>query len=123
MDELAKRDYGAKVEGSLDFVVMFIPGDQFLAAALSAQPELIEYAMRQRVAIATPASLISLLWAVANGWQRQRMSESAEEIRKEALELHSRMLKFIDYHQDVGKRLSSAVDAFNKSVGSLLTGG
>ncbi len=118
VDDLAKKDYGAKVKGSLDFVVMFIPGDQFLAAALSAQPELIEYAMRQRVAIATPASLISLLWAVANGWQRQRMSESAEEIRKEALELHSRMLRFIDYYQDVGKRLNSAVDAFNKSVGS-----
>ena len=118
VDELAKKEYGAQVEGSLDFVVMFVPGDQFLAAALSAQPGLIEYAMGRRVAIATPASLISLLWAVANGWQRHRIAESAEEIQKEAVELHGRMLKFIDYYQDVGKRLNSAVDAFNRSVGS-----
>jgi len=118
VDELAKKDYGAQVEGSLDFVVMFVPGDQFLAAALAAQPGLIEYAMGRRVAIATPASLISLLWAVANGWQRHRIAESAEEIQKEAIELHGRMLKFIDYYQDVGKRLNGAVNAFNRSVGS-----
>lgn len=121
VDELAKKEYGTKVEGSLDFVVMFVPGNQFLAAALNAQPGLIEYAMGRRVAIATPASLISLLWAVANGWQRHRIAESAEEIQKEAIELHSRMLKFIDYYQDVGKRLNSAVDAFNRSVGSFDT--
>ncbi|MYJ79877.1 MAG: DNA recombination protein RmuC, partial [Caldilineaceae bacterium SB0670_bin_27] len=77
VDDLAKKDYGTKVEGSLGFVVMFVPGDQFLAAALNANPELIEYAMSKRVAIATPASLISLLWSVANGWQRHRIAESA----------------------------------------------
>ncbi len=118
VDELAKKDYGTKVEGSLDFVVMFVPGDQFLAAALNANPELIEYAMHKRVAIATPASLISLLWSVANGWQRQRIAENAELILKEGQELHSRMLTFMKHFQSVGTRLQGAVDNFNKSVRS-----
>ena len=118
VDDLAKKDYGTKVEGSLDFVVMFIPGDQFLAAALSANPALIEHAMKKRVAIATPASLISLLWALANGWQRQRIAENAEEILKEGQELHDRMMIFISRYQEVGNRLTRAVHAFNDSVGS-----
>lgn len=118
VDDLASKDYGTKVEGSLDFVVMFVPGDQFLAAALNANPALIEHAMRKRVAIATPASLISLLWAVANGWQRQRIAENAEEILKEGQELHSRMLTFMKHFQSVGTRLQGAVDNFNKSVRS-----
>ena len=118
VDDLAKKDYGTKVEGSLGFVVMFVPGDQFLATALNANPELIEYAMSKRVAIATPASLISLLWSVANGWQRHRIAESAEVILKEGVELHDRILRFISHYQEVGNRLKRAVDAFNDSVGS-----
>jgi len=118
VDDLAKKDYGTKVEGSLGFVVMFVPGDQFLAAALNANPELIEYAMSKRVAIATPASLISLLWSVANGWQRHRIAESAEVILEEGVELHSRMMIFISRYQEVGNRLKRAVNAFNDSVGS-----
>ena len=118
VDDLAKKDYGTKVEGSLGFVVMFVPGDQFLAAALNANPELIEYAMSKRVAIATPASLISLLWSVANGWQRHRIAESAEVILKEGVELHNRMMIFISRYQEVGNRLKRAVYAFNDSVGS-----
>ena len=118
VDDLAKKEYGAKVEGSLDFVVMFVPGDQFLSAALNANPELIEYAMRKRVAIATPVSLISLLWSVANGWQRQRIAEDAERILEEGQELHKRLMTFMDHFKDVGTRLNRAVETFNKSVGS-----
>ncbi len=118
VDDLAGKNYGAQVEGSLDFVVMFVPGDQFLAAALNATPTLIEYAMGKRVAIATPASLISLLWAVANGWQRYRIAENAETIRQVGEEMHKRMLRFMDHYQSVGKELASAVKAYNTSVGS-----
>ena len=106
------------MEGALDFVVMFVPGDQFLAAALSANPNLVEYAMGKRVAIATPASLISLLWTVANGWQRHQIAENAEEIRRAGQEMHERMQKFIDHYQKVGKELGAAVRAYNQSVGS-----
>ena len=111
-------DAGVAIATRFLFVVMFVPGDQFLAAALNANPALIEHAMRKRVAIATPASLISLLWAVANGWQRQRIAENAEEILKEGQELHSRMLTFMKHFQSVGTRLQGAVDNFNKSVRS-----
>ncbi len=118
VDDLAGKNYGASVEGSLDFVVMFVPGDQFLAAALNANPNLIEYAMGKRVAIATPASLVSLLWAVANGWQRHRIAENAEAIRQAGEEMHRRMQRFISLYQNVGKELASAVKAFNDSIGS-----
>ena len=118
VDDLARKNYGAHVEGSLDFVVMFVPGDQFLAAALNANPSLIEYAMSKRVAIATPASLISLLWAVANGWQRFRIAENAETIRQAGEDMHQRMQVFIGHYQRVGRELRSAVDAYNSSVGS-----
>lgn len=118
VDDLSGKRYGEKVEGSLDFVVMFVPGDQFLAAALRANPTLIEYAMQKRVAIATPASLISLLWAVASGWERHRIAQNAEAIRQAGMEMHRRMGTFIDHYQNVGRRLEQAVDAFNRSVSS-----
>ena len=118
VDDLASKNYGAGVSGSLDFVVMFVPGDQFLAAALNANPELIEYAMGKQIAIATPASLIAMLWAIANGWQQLRFAESALEIREAGKELHSRMLTFISHYQDVGRDLNRTVTAFNRSIGS-----
>ena len=118
VDDLSGKRYGEKVEGSLDFVVMFVPGDQFLAAALRANPTLIEYAMQKRVAIATPASLISLLWAVASGWERHRIAQNAEAIRQAGMEMHRRMGTFIDHYQNVGRRLEQAVDAFNRPVSS-----
>jgi len=118
VDELSGKNYGAEIEGSLDFVVMFVPGDQFLAAALSTNPELIEYAMEKQIAIATPASLIAMLWAIANGWQQLRFAESAQEIKQLGEEMHSRLLTFISRYQDVGRELNSAVTAFNRSIGS-----
>ena len=118
VDDLAGKNYGAGVSGSLDFVVMFVPGDQFLAAALNANPELIEYAMGKQIAIATPASLIAMLWAIANGWQQLRFAESAIEIREAGEELHSRMLTFISHYQNVGRDLNRTITAFNRSIGS-----
>ena len=117
VDDLARKNY-SRMEGSLDFVVMFVPADQFLVTALSANPGLIEYAFGKRIAIATPATLISLLWAVANGWQQHRMAENAEAIRVAAEEMHNRMLTFINHYQSVGKQLQSAVEAYNQSIGS-----
>ena len=116
IDDLARKDYGSKEPTSLDFVVMFVPGDQFLAAALSQQPGLVEYAMSKRIAISTPASLISLLWAVANGWQQHRIARDAAEIQKVGEEMHKRMMSFIKQYQGVGKGLESAVKAYNSSV-------
>ena len=79
---MASKNYGDGRKDSLDFVVMFVPGDQFLAAALGSNPDIIEYAMGKRVAIATPVSLISLLWAIANGWQQDRIARDALKIKE-----------------------------------------
>lgn len=125
INELAKKNYGANERGSLDFVVMFIPGDQFLAAALEGESSngtsdsnLISYAMSKRVAIATPSSLIALLWTVANGWEQHRLSEDAQKIREAGEKMHQRIQKFIEHYLKVGKRLESVVKAYNASVGS-----
>jgi len=116
VDDLARKDYGKQVAGSLDFVVMFVPGDQFLAEALRARNDLIEYAMSRRIAIATPSTLISLLWAVANGWERHSLEQNAEEIRKAGEEMHGRLLTFINHYSRAGNQLRQAVDSFNTRV-------
>ena len=118
VDSLAGKNYGAKEDNSLDFVVMFVPGDQFLSAALNANPGLVEYAMNRRVAIATPASLIAMLWAISNGWQQFRLAEDAAKVKEAGEEMHKRMLTFINHYQNVGRRLDSAVTAYNNSIGS-----
>lgn len=121
VDELGRKAYGSTVPGSLNFVVMFVPGDQFLASALRGDSGLIEYAISKRVAIATPASLIAMLWAVANGWERVRLAQNAEDIRQAGEEMHARMKTFINHYQRVGKGLSDAVDSYNRSIGSFDT--
>ena len=118
VDDLAKKNYGAKVDGSLDFVVMFVPGDQFLAAALRANPDLIDYGMQKRIAIVTPVSLISLLWAVHSGWQQERLARDAAEIKRVGDQMYNRMKTFMGHYQKVGSELGTAVTAFNRSIGS-----
>ncbi len=114
--ELARRNYGRKTEGALDFVVMFVPGDQFLSAALNTDRDLLEYAMSQRVALVTPASLIAMLWAINNGWQQFRLAREARQIKEVGEDMHKRMLTFIKHYQNVGKELKSAMTAFNNSI-------
>ena len=118
VDDLSRKGYGVSVVGSLDFVVMFVPGDQFLSSALHANPNLIEYAMSKRIAIATPASLVAMLWAVANGWQQFRLAQDAARIKDVGEEMHKRMQIFIRHYQNVGKELDSAVKAYNSSISS-----
>ena len=118
VDSLAKKDYGAAVQGSLDFVVMFVPGDLFLAEALKSDPNLLPHAISKRVALATPSTLVSLLWAVNHGWQQHRLAQHAEEIVAVGEEMFNRLQRFLGYYQNVGKNLNSAVRAFNDSVGS-----
>ena len=119
VDDLASRNYGAIVQGSLDFVVMFVPGDQFLAAALKTNPGLVEYAMTKRVAIATPASLIAMLWAVNSGWQQWEFARNVDEIREVGSEMYSRLLIFLKSYGSVQQRLTQTVRAFNDSVRNL----
>lgn len=119
VNNLSNKRYGDKVDGALDFVVMFIPGDQFLAAALRDSPDLVEYAMSRRVAIATPASLIAMLWAVANGWQQQELAQNAEQIRVIGAKMHQDLVRFIDNYGTLRQRINQTVAAFNNTAGTL----
>ena len=118
VDDLAKKNYPASFANAVDFTVMFVPGDQFLSAALKAAPELVEHGMRKRVAIATPASLIALLWAVAQGWQQVDVARNAKELQAVGRDLHESVLRFIDKYQRIGKALDAAVKAHNQSIGA-----
>jgi DNA recombination protein RmuC len=117
--ELSSKQYWAQFEGSADFVVLFLPGDQFLSAALQENPGLIDDAMRQNVMLATPTSLVALLKVVAYGWRQTALADNAAEIRRLGEELYKRLAVFGDHLGKLGKSLGSSVDSFNRAVGSL----
>jgi len=117
--DLAGKAYWSQFKSSPEFVILFIPGDQFLAAALAENPELLEDAMRQKVIIATPTSLVALLKAIAYGWRQLALAENAEEIRRLAQDLYARLTTFTAHVAKLGKQLEGSVKAYNSAVGSL----
>jgi DNA recombination protein RmuC len=117
--KLAAKNYWAQFDDSPEFVILFIPGDQFLSAALAERPELLDDALRQKVILATPTSLVALLKAVNYGWQQLALAENAQEIRSLAIDLYERLVTFTEHLSKVGQRLSRGVDAYNQAVGSL----
>jgi DNA recombination protein RmuC len=117
--ELSSKQYWAQFERSPEFVVLFLPGDQFLTAALQENPALIDDALLQNVMLASPSSLVALLKAVAYGWKQTALAASAEEVRRLGEELHKRLATFGDHLARLGKALGTSVEAFNRAVGSL----
>jgi DNA recombination protein RmuC len=117
--QLGAKNYWSQFEKSPDFVVLFIPGDQFLSAALAEVPTLLEDAIRQNVIIATPTSFVALLKAVAYGWRQTALAQNAETIRSLAEDLYKRLSVFSGHLARLGRSLSGSVDAFNSAVGSL----
>jgi DNA recombination protein RmuC len=117
--ELSAKSYWAQFEKSPDFVILFIPGDQFLSAAMAENPSLLEDAIRQDVIITTPSSLVALLKAVAYGWRQTALAQNAETIRNLAEDLYKRLGVFAGHLTKVGRNLGQSVDAFNSAVGSL----
>jgi DNA recombination protein RmuC len=117
--KLSSKAYWQQFSRSPEFVILFIPGDQFLSAALNEDPELIENALSQQIILATPTSFVALLKAVAYGWRQLALADNAEEIRRLAEDLHGRLGTFVGHMARVGKQLSSSVDHYNKAVGSL----
>lgn len=117
--KLASKSYWEQFSNSPDFVILFIPGDQFLSAALDEDPELIESALSQRIILATPTSFVALLKAVAYGWRQLALAENAEEIRGLAEDLYGRLSVFVSHLNKVGRQLASSVDSYNRAVGSL----
>lgn len=117
--ELAGKRYWDQFKQSPDFVILFIPGDQFLSAALDREPGLIEEALRQKVMLATPTSFVALLKAVAYGWRQVALAENAERIREHAETLHQRIATFAEHMAKIGGALENSVQHFNNAVGSL----
>jgi DNA recombination protein RmuC len=117
--ELSSKQYWSQFERSPDFVVLFLPGDQFLWAALQENPGLVDDSMRQNVLLATPTSLIALLKVVSQGWKQTILAENAAEIRSLGEDLYKRLAVFGEHLGKLGKSLGNSVDSFNKAVGSL----
>jgi DNA recombination protein RmuC len=117
--ELASKSYWTQFERSPEFAVLFLPGDQFLSAALGERPELLETALGQNVIIATPSTLIALLKAVAYGWRQAAVAHNAALIRDLGQELYRRLATFNGHLGRMGQRLATAVEAYNAAVGSL----
>ena len=119
VDSLSKKSYWEQFEDSPEFVVAFVPGDALLAAALEHDSSLLEHAVSHRVLLATPTTLIALLRTVAAGWQQEALAENAREVQDMGRELYRRLATFGEHMGRTGRSLTSAVEAYNKAVGSL----
>jgi DNA recombination protein RmuC len=116
--KLAAKGYQGQLDSTPEFVVMFVPSDGIYQAALAEDPALIEYGVQQQILMATPTTLIGLLWAAHHGWREERIAESAREIAESARELHRRLGRFVEPLAKVGRQLDSAITAYNEAVGS-----
>jgi DNA recombination protein RmuC len=116
---LSDKRYWEKLEGSPEFVILFVPGDQFLSAALEQLPSLLDEALGRRVILATPTSLIAILKSAAYGWRQLALARNAVVIRDLAETLYKRLGTFTGHLAALGRQLESSVSAYNRAVGSL----
>ncbi|MCW2616513.1 MAG: hypothetical protein JWN08_3507 [Frankiales bacterium] len=119
VDRLADKAYWSALPDSPEFVVLFLPGEAFLAPALEHDPSLLEHAYARRVHLATPTTLVSLLRTVAHGWQQEALTENARAVVIAGRELHSRLATLGAHVDKLGRSLGTTVTDFNKAVGSL----
>lgn len=119
--KLARKGYWSRYDGSPEFVVMFVPGDQFVDAALARRPDLLESAASAGVIIASPTTLIGLLRAVEVGWRGYGLARNAEALLELGRELHERAAVAFEHMGKLGGTLRQAVDRYNKMVGSVDT--
>lgn len=118
VQELSAREYWGQFDAAPELVVLFLPGEHFLSAALERRPDLLDAALGRKVLIATPVTLVSVLKGVAYGWRQETLSANAEELRRIAGEFHERMRTFGDVMVESGRHLQRAMEAYNKSVAS-----
>lgn len=119
LDKLSQKDYWSQFETTPEFVVMFIPGEGFLAAAAEHKPDLIEKGFERKVILATPATLFALLRTVEMGWKQELLAREAQQISKLGSELYERLAVVIKHLTSVGSNLESAVKSYNQAMASI----
>ena len=119
IDQLATKAYWNQFSESPEFVILFIPVENFLVAALREDPSLMEHALREKIILATPANFIALLKTVEYGWRQEAISENAYQIKELAEVLHTRLVTFFEHLKKMENAISSGVENYNKAIGSL----
>ena len=116
---LGQKEYQNAIDGNLDLVVMFIPGDHFFSVALKYEPELFENAFSNNVLICTPATLIALLRGISFNWQQDKLSKNIHEVSNHTKELQIRVIKFFDHLDGIKSGLETAGSQYDKAIGSI----
>lgn len=119
--KLASKGYQGNAAARVDFVAMFIPGENFYAAALEQMPDLMDYAASKQVIVTTPSTLLALAKAVSYGWRQEASTENAREAAELGRQLYDRLLTMGGHIEKLGKSLNSSVDTYNKMSRSLET--
>jgi len=121
VDTLGAKAYWRSLPATPEFVVLFVPGESFLSAALEAEPSLLEYAASRQVVLSTPTTLIALLRTVAYAWTQEALADKARDIHTLGRELYDRIGVMGGHLDRLGRALTGAVTSYNKAVGSLET--
>jgi DNA recombination protein RmuC len=116
--QLGAKSYQSQFEEAPDYVVMFVPGEHFVAAALEKDPGLWDFAFRNKVLLATPTNLVAIARTVALVWRQDGLAREAQEIGRMGGELYDRLAVSAEHLKRVGSGLDSAVSNYNKFVGS-----
>jgi DNA recombination protein RmuC len=119
VETLSRREYHASIGDTLDFVVLFVPGEHFLSAALMTDPTLFDFAAQRRVYLASATVLLPLLRAVAAGWKAERTEENAKKMHDAGVELFNRFVKVMELFADLGATLAKTVEKYNGVIRSI----
>jgi DNA recombination protein RmuC len=119
INRLANKNYWAHFQPAPDIVVMFVPGEALLSAAMQHDAGLLEFSMARGIMLASPLSLIALLKAIAYGWQQDTVAKNAQEISDLGRNLYDRIAKLAEHFENVGRSLAKAVQAYNGAIGTL----
>lgn len=121
IDALSKREYQGSIGETLDFTLMFIPGDHFLFAALGADPTLFDYSVEKRVFLTSPTLLLPLLLGIAASWKEERTEQNVKRLHEAGVELFNRFARVMDMIAAVGTSLATTVDRYNSAIRSIDT--
>ncbi|MEO8033307.1 MAG: DNA recombination protein RmuC, partial [Acidobacteriota bacterium] len=121
VESLSRREYQSAVGETLDFTVLFMPGEHFLSAALVTDPQIFEHAVEKKIYLASPTVLLPLLRAVAAGWKAERTEENAKKMHDAGVELFNRFVVAMDKISAIGKALQATVTKYNEAIRSIDT--